>query len=99
MEMNFNSNGSSFMFGAEMYCEFNIQSIHSMIYLTKWWNENQPRAFVYFFFPGNRSKHSLYQTENSEYNVKIMEKLSSFHYIFYWKQFQLLKYGDVLIIY
>lgn len=51
MEMNFNSNGSSFMFGAEMYCEFNIQSIHSMIYLTKWWNENQPRAFVYFFFP------------------------------------------------
>lgn len=70
MEMNFNSNGSSFMFGAEMYCEFNIQSIHSMIYLTKWWNENQPRAFVYFFFPGNRSKHSLYRTENSEYNGK-----------------------------
>lgn len=35
MKMNFNSNGSSFMFDAEMYCEFNIQSIHSMIYLTK----------------------------------------------------------------
>lgn len=49
MKMNINSNGSSFMFDAEMYCEFNIQSIHSMIYLTKWWNENQPRTFVYFF--------------------------------------------------